>query len=69
MAGWAISVGCGAFAGLIIGAIYKLLNDSFHLPLDFFNDGTLFEYPKIDGGQGEAQENPVADIPESRKAL
>lgn len=69
MAGWGISIGCGAVAGLIIGAIYRLLNDSYHLQVDFFNDGTLYEYPKVDGGQGEAQENAVGDIPESRKAL
>lgn len=69
MAGWGISIGCGAVAGLIIGFIYRLLNDSFNQPVDFFNDGTLYEYPKIDGGQGEAQEDAVGEVPESRKAL
>ena len=29
MAGWALSIGFGAAAGLIIGLIYKALNDSF----------------------------------------
>jgi hypothetical protein len=29
MAGWAISIGCGALAGLIIGLIYRILNDNF----------------------------------------
>lgn len=69
MVGWAISIGCGAVAGLIIGAIYRLLNDSFHLQVDFFNDGTLYEYPKIGAEQGAVQENAVEDIPESRKAM
>lgn len=29
LAGWGISVGIGAVGGLIIGCIYRLLNDSF----------------------------------------
>ncbi len=29
MAGWALSIGFGAAAGLIIGLIYKALNDNF----------------------------------------
>jgi hypothetical protein len=29
MAGWAISIGIGAVAGLIIGLIYKFLNGNF----------------------------------------
>ena len=29
LAGWGISVGIGAISGLIIGCIYRLLNDSF----------------------------------------
>jgi hypothetical protein len=48
MAGWAISIACGAVAGLIIGLIYRFLNDNFNEAGNFFNDGTLFEYPKVD---------------------
>jgi hypothetical protein len=29
MIGWLISIGCGLFAGVVIGFIYRLLNDSF----------------------------------------
>lgn len=46
MAGWAISIGFGLAAGVIIGIVYKLLNDSFDQTHDFFNDATLYEYPK-----------------------
>lgn len=42
MAGWGISIGCGAVAGLIIGLLYRLLNDNFNQPVNFFNDATLF---------------------------
>ena len=42
MAGWALSIGFGAAAGLIIGLIYKALNDSFQKINDFFNDATLY---------------------------
>jgi hypothetical protein len=61
IAGWAISIGCGAVAGLIIGLIYRILNDNFHHPVDFFNDATLYEYPKIGGDaeQANGHENPV----------
>lgn len=70
MAGWAISIGSGAFAGLLIGLLYKLLNDNFEEPAHFFNDGTLFEYPKVSAEAGQpAPENANGDIPESRKAL
>jgi len=48
MAGWAISIACGVVAGLIIGLIYRFLNDNFNEAGNFFNDGTLFEYPKVD---------------------
>jgi hypothetical protein len=49
MAGWGISIGSGAVAGLIIGLIYRLLNDNFTESGHLFNDGTLFEYPKVAG--------------------
>ena len=70
MAGWAISIGFGAITGLILGGIYKLLNDSFQEPVHFFNDLTLFEYPKVgaDPEQPPEQQQPP-DLPESRKAL
>ena len=75
MAGWAISVGSGAVAGLIIGVIYRLLNDNFTEGKHFFNDFTLFEYPKMENNnenQADGQNPPAAvqaDVSESRKAL
>lgn len=56
MAGWAISIGCGAIAGLAIGFIYRLLNDSFEEMNHFFSDATLYEYPKV--GEQQPAENP-----------
>jgi hypothetical protein len=47
IAGWGISVGCGIVAGVIIGVVYRLLNDSFEDSGDFFNDGFLFESSKV----------------------
>jgi hypothetical protein len=46
LAGWAISVALGGATGAIIGVIYRLLNDSFREVWHFFNDGTLFHFPK-----------------------
>ena len=43
MAGWCISVGCGLVAGLIIGLLFKCLNDEFTEKGHFFNDIRLFE--------------------------
>lgn len=71
MVGWAISIGCGAVAGLIIGLIYRLLNDNFNEAGHFFNDGTLFEYPKVVPQNQDPVDAQVAagNVPESRKAL
>lgn len=47
MAGWAISVGIGAAAGLIIGLIFRCTNGNFDSVESFFNDSTLYAYAKI----------------------
>jgi hypothetical protein len=47
MAGWGISIGFGAIAGLIIGLIYRCLNGNFSEQAHFFNDATLYDYPKV----------------------
>lgn len=47
MAGWAISIGIGAVAGLIIGLIFRCTNGNFERIDSFFNDSTLYTYPKI----------------------
>jgi hypothetical protein len=49
MAGWAISVGIGAVAGLIIGLIFRCTNGNFDSVENFFNDSTLYTYPKLRG--------------------
>lgn len=64
MAGWAISIGCGAVAGGIIGLIYRLLNDSFEETNQFFSDATLYEYPKVGG---EAQQEPARPAESSNR--
>lgn len=68
MVGWCISIGSGAIAGLVIGVIYRLLNDSFEEPINFFNDGTLYEYPKV-GGPNQNENRVQAPAPESGKEL
>ena len=46
--GWLITAGIGAFSGLIIGILYKVLNthEINENINDFFNDAALFSYPK-----------------------
>lgn len=63
MAGWGISIGCGIVAGIIIGFVYRLLNDSFEEQIHFFNDTILYDFPKVEDkakkSQGDAAAPPV----------
>jgi len=59
MLAWLLSIGMGAVAGLIIGVIYRLVNEHSHRS-HFFNDGVLYNYPgggerkyRADGKEGE----------------
>lgn len=45
--GWVISIGFGILGGLIIGVIYRLLNDGFQEINAFFNDHILFDLPEV----------------------
>lgn len=44
--GWLLSVGIGSVAGLIIGFIYRCINDQEE-GKHFFNDAFLIDYPKV----------------------
>lgn len=43
--GWLLSIGMGAVTGLIIGVIYRLINEQEN-PKHAFNDAFLYDYPK-----------------------
>jgi hypothetical protein len=47
MAGWAISFGIGAVTGIILGVVYKLCN-GWENQDDYFNDSSIYQYPKND---------------------
>lgn len=44
--GWLLSVGLGALGGLLIGVLYRAVNE-FTDPLEFFNDAVLYNYPRV----------------------
>jgi hypothetical protein len=52
--GWLLSIGIGSVAGLIIGLVYKLLNDHED-PKHFFNDAVLYDYPKTGNEPAESK--------------
>ena len=41
MAGWCISVGIGAITGIVVGIVYKIINDNYY----FFDDINILEQP------------------------
>lgn len=53
MAGWGISIGCGLVAGIIIGFVYRLLNDSFEEQIHFFNDTLHYDFPKVEAKKSQ----------------
>lgn len=57
---WLFSVGMGAVAGVIIGFLYKCLNDLSH-PTQLFNDGVLYNYPGTEGREVKYEDNRPTD--------
>ena len=45
MLAWLLSIGMGAFAGIVIGLFYKCVNDHED-SVQFFNDATIFSHPR-----------------------
>lgn len=61
MAGWGISIGCGLVAGIIIGVVYRLLNDSFEEQIHFFNDTLHYDFPKVEPKKSQGEAPNAAD--------
>lgn len=61
MAGWGISIGCGLVAGIIIGFVYRLLNDSFEEQIHFFNDTLHYDFPKVEAKKSQPDASNAAD--------
>lgn len=62
MAGWGISIGCGLVAGIIIGFVYRLLNDSFEEQIHFFNDTLLYDFPKVEAKKSQEAADAAAAV-------